>query len=185
MTDEYKILRQIFMVNWTTLSIGWYGVAGGHKFISVDDVKDHAVRILQYTSDSAMMMLLTDIINSNESSMGKLLDQMGALFPRDYQLEQRKWRAVMLMKMLVNTPHDPIYGLTMLTDFWSQFGFPPESPHVMQGVDNAISPEQYYSQHMLDRLLKEHASWLENECVTIKQADERQHPDQFIDGPKQ
>jgi hypothetical protein len=66
-------------------------------------------------------------------------------------------------------PEDPLYGLLALTEFWQSFGFPSDSPHVIQGRGNTISPAEYFQQNNLNRLLSLHRKWIQQEKALIKE----------------
>ncbi|HEU4388194.1 MAG TPA: DUF2247 family protein, partial [Blastocatellia bacterium] len=71
---------------------------------------------------------------------------------------------------LNNLPQDAVYGLVALTEFWQGFGFPPDSPHEVQGRGNTITPLDYYQQENLVRLLACHRAWIKEEKIAIEQA---------------
>jgi len=98
------------------------------------------------------------------------LDRLSVSDKADPALELRKWRLVLLEYKLEDLPNDPIYGPIELSEFWSDFGFPSDSPHEAQGVGNSLSPSEFYTQENLERLLSRHQAWIRDERESIKKA---------------
>ncbi len=55
-----------------------------------------------------------------------------------------------------------------LTELWVQFGYPEDSPHIIQGRGNNISPTEYYTQSNYDKLYIKNKEWLEKELSFLK-----------------
>ena len=49
-----------------------------------------------------------------------------------------------------------------------KLGFPEDSPHIFQGRNNNITPEEYYTQENYDYLYEKHIEWLQKEIKSIK-----------------
>lgn len=45
--------------------------------------------------------------------------------------------------------------------------FPEDSPHIFQGRDNNITPEQYYTEQNYSYLFDEHVRWIKNEIALV------------------
>jgi hypothetical protein len=54
-----------------------------------------------------------------------------------------------------------------LFDFWAQLDYPIDSPHVIQGRGNNITPEEYYTQENYDNIYNMHVDWLKKEIKYI------------------
>lgn len=50
-----------------------------------------------------------------------------------------------------------------LTELWLELGDTADSPHIIQGKDNPISPVEYYTDANYDYLYKKNKCWLKNE----------------------
>jgi hypothetical protein len=57
-----------------------------------------------------------------------------------------------------------------MNEFWGSFGYPQDSPHVVQGVGNSISPQEYYTEEIAGRALEEHQRWLGLELELLREA---------------
>ena len=86
----------------------------------------------------------------------------------EYCNEFRKWRVIFVMKNLPdNNSNDFISNLLVLGDIWAKLSFPEDSPHIIQGKGNDISPEQYYTIENYNKLLKRHNEWVVDEINKI------------------
>ena len=56
-----------------------------------------------------------------------------------------------------------IDGLMELSDLWIELEFPNDSPHIFQGRENNITPQEYYTKQNYDKLFSKHKEWLKNE----------------------
>ena len=50
-----------------------------------------------------------------------------------------------------------------MTELWDSLGFPEDSPHIVQGVNNTLSPNEYYSQENYDELYRLNYEWFMKE----------------------
>lgn len=85
----------------------------------------------------------------------------------DMDRAKRKWRAVALEDLLSRLGADPVYDLIALGEFWTDWGSATDSPYVVQGVGNTLTPEEYYTEHNLDEALSRHREWLKAEIAHL------------------
>ncbi|MHA6823920.1 DUF2247 family protein [Ralstonia pseudosolanacearum] len=78
----------------------------------------------------------------------------------DVERAKRKWRAVALEELLSQIGADPVYDLIALSEFWADWGSATDSPFVVQGVENNLTPDEYYTERNLEETLKRHREWL-------------------------
>jgi hypothetical protein len=71
------------------------------------------------------------------------------------------WQVVLLPRLLPELPTDPLYGLLALTEFWGQFDFPSDGPHVVQRPGDT----EYYTERNYAHLIEKHRVWLEAQRV--------------------
>lgn len=162
-----------FHVSWKLLDIGYRYSADPNQQIPLDEIMHYAIERLELNFDDELILKLVGEYNSNVSDIDKekicnIIYALAKKESSDAQLEFRKWRVVLLIKRLEQLNENCIDGLISLSDFWTEFGRPPESPHVFQGIGNDISPESYYTEKNYETIRLNHYYWLENEIEFIK-----------------
>ena len=176
-------LKSEFEVTWTTLLVGWKGLGGLSAWpnkpasfptlLSRDEISAFTADKLQSSSNPAeqgliLRMLASDLATESRETVEKWLSELSEENGSDPLIELRKWRLVLLEQLLDNIPGDALYGLIALTEFWQNFGFPPDSPHEVQGRGNAISPSEYYQTDHLKHALSLHRAWIMREKSDIQ-----------------
>jgi hypothetical protein len=74
-------------------------------------------------------LLSLDLRTEGRGTVRDILRRLSELNGGDPELELRKWRLVILDRLLKEIPQDPVYGLIALTEFWQEFdGGPPLLP---------------------------------------------------------
>lgn len=81
----------------------------------------------------------------------------------DESLESRKIRLAIVFEKIKNKNRNFVDGLIELTELWDSLGFPEDSPHIVQGVNNTLSPNEYYSQENYDELYRLNYEWFMKE----------------------
>lgn len=177
MSPFSKIKRQ-FGVNWTTVLVGWKGFgpfspwparpADFPPLLSADELAEYAHERL--VSDSSVTertllgrLLRLDPHTENPQVICDLLAELSAGCGADGSRELRKWQVVLLEELLEQLPTDPVYGLITLTEFWQNFGFPPDSPHEIQGERSALGAQEYYEEDNYRRLIARHKAWINDQ----------------------
>jgi hypothetical protein len=181
MTDFAKLRKQ-FSANWTTILVGWKGLgvfspwpsrsAEFPPLLSADELAAYASERLASSSDPReddliVRLLSLDLKSESREAVTNHLARLSSLRECDPSLEVRKWRLVLLEDLLEQLPSDPLYGLIALTEFWQSFGFPPDSPHEVQGREGTLSPADYYSEENYRRLFFRHRAWIEEEKAAL------------------
>jgi len=142
-------LSSQFDTNWTTILVGWEGLgrfspwpaspADSPPLISTSELTAYAEKRLASCSDNAEIDLVVRLLSldfdaENWETVRACLKDLASVCPADPSYELRKWRVVLLEELLEKIPDDPLYGLIALTEFWQNFGFPPDAPHEVQGT---------------------------------------------------
>lgn len=102
-----------------------------------------------------------------KGAITELLKNLCELENIDIEISLKKWRLAMLEEIMDNLSHNCIYDLIELTDFWVSWGNPKNKPHLIQGLDSSISPNKYYTEKNLEKLLKAHQAWIIEEKQKI------------------
>lgn len=152
-------------INWRTIAIGWDGPGKWPRLLTSADVQSVAAAALS-NQDPANEAELVDIVATSADDVDDIdrrIHRLAEASNADPERELRKWRVILLKDQLWKIPRDPLYGLLALTEFWEKFGFPADSPHIVQGRGNAVAPNEYYSEDNFRRLLQQHATWMDSE----------------------
>lgn len=168
MSELFSTIRRMFPVNWLTLLIGWRGLGNRSKLVDLQDVRDFSADMIGCSEE--LDTRVADLATISEAG-GDRVDSMLTDLAKEgvylYEDEVRKWTVILLEQTLASLPDDPLYALLQMTDFWCQFGFPSDSPHEVQGKGNNLTPAEYYTHEMYDRLLRQHMSWLKRETARL------------------
>jgi hypothetical protein len=175
-------IRSTFGLNWTTLRVGWDGLGvfspwpdtsdAFRPLFSSDELAEYASQRLVSCSDVGESELITRLLSldfhtERRDVIRDLLLQLSQWSDCDPAIELRKWRLALLVDLLDSVPDDAVGGLSILTEFWLQFGFPADSPHDVQGRGNALGPSEYYQDANYRRLLSRHRAWVKQEMETL------------------
>jgi hypothetical protein len=88
--------------------------------------------------------------------------------PASYELEFRKWRVLWIRDSLPDSDANHTFGLAKLEDLWARFDFPDDTPHVIRGKGNAITPDEYYTEDNYKTSLKKNQDWVNKEINEIR-----------------
>lgn len=146
-------------VNWGTLFIGTQGLKKIPPLISIREVIEWALeKYLKENDKNAYQIAFLNITSFSE------INEKLILFSRNYKLskEEKKWCYLLLINFLKNLSKSYVQGLIQLSEFWDSFDYPSYMPHQIQGQNNNLSPEQYYTDQNYHFLLDAHQKWLNN-----------------------
>jgi hypothetical protein len=156
-------------VNWFTLLLGLEGPGKHAPLLELRDVEAFATEQLDTSpgsGDAATAVLVATEGGLEETRT--VLRKLAQAENRNSEQELRKWRFVLLQQALVALPLDLLYGLLTLTEFWERFDYPPDSPHVVQGRDNRMSPPDYFSEENYRASIQRHREWLAAEATALR-----------------
>lgn len=161
-----------FNVSWKLINIGFHGSEEFYEELSSKDIINYAISILESDfKDSVYKRLVEEIACEYEENYKKLDYNIKELVKLenniDYKLEFRKW-VYMYVSINLKKNSDNIQGLIELTELWAKLDFPDFSPHIVQGVNNDIIPQDYYTTENYNYLLRKHFEWLEGELKNIQ-----------------
>jgi len=147
-------------ITWEIIREGWQGPADLIRIITIEDVHDMADREILKANEEELEVLSELSLSKNELDIGELLSHLA---PAISSKAKRIWIAALLHSKLANLGTEYFHGLIELTDFWLQFDFPEDSPHIVQGRGNNISPQDYYTAENFHKILELHKQWLQSE----------------------
>ncbi|MFP4052995.1 MAG: DUF2247 family protein [Phycisphaerae bacterium] len=184
----FETVKASFGANWTTVLVGWEGLGAFSPWpdrwiefpplILAEEVAAYADERLAVASaaveqDLTVSLSMADLEDKTREEIRDQLVALSKLDGGEREIELRKWRLALLEQLLERVPQDPLQGLMALTEFWQQWGFPPDSPHEVQGRDNDIPTSEYYQEATLNRILARHRAWAEDERAAIEKQQAR------------
>ncbi len=136
--------------------------------MTVADVRQLAEEALADVETDEQTRKLVDLIDAAEpGAVTEALTALAPVLPDADSDAHRSWVCVLLWDALGTLPSDPLYGLIALTDFWETMGRPAWKPHSVQGIDDALTPNEYYTDDRFNLALTRHSQWLEREVARI------------------
>lgn len=166
-----SIIKQIqmfgFQINWTFLSIGYYGFLTISSQITSNDVCQYALEVLEKMNSGYELVAQLVAAENDEYEFNEIMGQLVKSENVDLNIQERKWRVYLVDQELKKISKDFFNGLLELTDLWVSLDLPNDCPHVIQGRNNTYSPQEYYTQTMYDILVKKNMDWVKNEITFI------------------
>ena len=156
-----------FKISWTLLNMGFNGSEMFKKQLEGQDIINYAVAKMEGGDDSLEVVSLASTNATNDNAIDELLVKMASNENIDNDVEYRKWRVIYVLKHLPNDQVDYIQGLIVLGDIWATLDYPNDSPHVFQGRNNLMTPNEYYTQENYFQLLKNHREWIDKEVSQV------------------
>lgn len=86
----------------------------------------------------------------------------------DEAIERRKIRLAIVYDVIKEKNHNFVDGLIQLTELWDKLDYPKDSPHTVQGRNNKISQNEYYTQENYDKLYKANCEWFRKELLYLQ-----------------
>lgn len=157
-----------FGISWTLLNMGWYGSAKFKRQLAGQDIIDFAMSKMEDGDESIDVVLLASSRATDTEEISELLKRLSGGEKVDADNELRKWRAIYVSKNLPDIQAEYMQGLIELGDIWALLDFPDDSPHVFQGRNNSITPNEYYTKENYIKLLEKHQEWLEKEIADLR-----------------
>jgi hypothetical protein len=157
-----------FGISWTLLNIGWNGSAKFKRQLAGQDIIDFAMNKMEDGDESTDVVLLASSHATDAEEISELLKRLSDGEEIDADNEFRKWQAIYVSKNLPDIQAEYMQGLIELGDIWALLDFPDDSPHVFQGRNNSITPNEYYTKENYIKLLEKHQEWLEKETADLR-----------------
>lgn len=156
-------------VNWGTLLVGLRGPGAYPPLLTLGDIDAFASERMKSAPSSCddAVDVVVALGQGPGATQAELMKKVQAE-DIDLSAEVRKWQVVLLKLEMTRLPGQALYALIALTEFWERFAYPGDSPHVVQGRGNAITPNEYYTDQNLARTLQAHREWLERETRALR-----------------
>ena len=151
-------------VNWLTILIGLEGPGKFEAKLTAKDVTNYAIsKVEKNNYIHEEVITIAGVYNGDTDLLIKCVKKLVGKEVHNKEVELKKWIIVLLIDILKDINQDPLYGLIQLTEFWEKFDYPKFSPHIIQGVNNKISPKNYYTEKNFHNILNLHHDWIKKE----------------------
>lgn len=166
-----EVIRIGFKVNWTFIEIGYLGQENIPPQINESDICDYCYLLLE--DDKLDYQPIIELISekNDKYTFREILHNLSEKEGVDYELQVRKWRVYIVKNTLRNLPEDTFEGLLELMELWITLGIPKDCPFEIQGRDNKLSPEEYYTNEQFKIAKEQNIAWINKEIDTIKILD--------------
>lgn len=171
-SDEWsanKTMIKIADIKELKLNITWKLLYRGllEKQISINEIIQYAKEQLEKGDDR---IEICELAGSSDYDLEDVMDTLYELAKEEKNpddLEDRKLRAARVNKFLKDKNANCIDGLMGLTELWLELGCTADSPHIIQGKDNSISPVEYYTDANYNYLYEKNKHWLKDEVYFL------------------
>ena len=134
---------------------------------SINEIIEYAKEQLEKGDDR---IEICELAGSSDYDLEDVMDTLYELAKEEKNpddLEDRKLRAARVNKFLKDKNTNCIDGLMGLTELWLELGCTADSPHIIQGKDNSISPVEYYTDANYNYLYEKNKHWLKDEVYFL------------------
>jgi hypothetical protein len=147
------------------LNITWRMLYRGllKKQIPISEIVEYAMEQLEKGDDRIEICELAGSSDNDLEDIMNILYELADEEKSQDDLEDRKLRATRINNFLKDKYSNCIDGLMGLTELWLELGYSIDSPHIIQGKDNSISPVEYYTDANYNYLYEKNKYWLEDE----------------------
>ena len=147
------------------LNVTWRMLYRGilEKQILISEIVEYAMEQLEKGDDR---IEICELAGSNDNDLDDVINILYELADGEKSwddFEYRKLRAVRVNNFLKEKHTNCIDGLMGLTELWLELGDTDDSPHIIQGKDNNISPVEYYTDANYNYLYEKNKHWLKEE----------------------
>ena len=165
-----------FDITWKLIDIGFKTHTIFFNELLPEDILEYAISIISGKDVNSEVIDLACEYKENIDKISQYIKTLANKEKSYYDIEFRKWRVLYISKQLTSYNIDYIKGLIELGDIWAKFDFPLDSPHIFQGRENLITPEEYYTEENYKKLFDKHIEWMEEEIELIKNINKKEQP---------
>lgn len=170
----YKLSKEFTIslkVNWKYIYIGYKGYKEITPQLSKEEIIQYGVYLLE--DKDCHNDLISQLVSYSQDSYEFyiILEHLQKLEKESLELQVRKWIVCLTNEMLNKLPNDYTEGLLELNEFWISLGQPRNCPHIYQSVQNNITPQEYYTPEMFNKIIEKHKEWIKKEVDDIKKIE--------------
>ena len=157
-------------IDWATLFVGWKGLKNYSYLVSIEEIIEFATDYLsknpELNSPTVMDIVISEVreIDIINQALYKLVQN------KEYSLKiaLRKWRLILLLEVMESLDENKyVDSLFSLSDFWISFEYPYDMPMDIQGLENKITPEKYYTKENCRKIIEDHKDWIIQEKLLL------------------
>lgn len=164
-----KDIKQLgLFITWRLL---YLGVQSGH--IETEEVIEYAIEKLEEGSEREEICELAGAYAEEHEEICNVLWKLTEQEDTQNDIENRKIRAVIVSRVLKSKNKNCINGLMDITDLWIELGYPDDSPHIIQGKGNCVSPSEYYTMDNYNFLYEKNVEWLKMELEDLRKKQQK------------
>ena len=147
-------------ISWTTVAIGWSGVAWVGKVLTTREVIDYACGKDANATEEASVLhyTLAAARPDDEDVIRECLNGLSLAEGTDRGAETLKWYAILLREAMDDLPDDSVEGIIALKDFWASLDFPRAMPSEM--AEFLAGDGESYDAALYRKLVDAHRVWL-------------------------
>lgn len=162
--DDFK--KNNILINWKLINIGCLGSETFFKELDYEEITNYAISIFDEKNKNILRILS---YNKDEyEEMGEFIKELAIQENSDEKIAYKKWELIYIIKNLPPKRIDYIQGIIELQDIWAKIDFPKDSPLILQGLNNDISPEEFYTENNYLILYNLHMDWIKEKIDFLK-----------------
>lgn len=162
--DDFK--KNNILINWKLINIGCLGNETFFKELDYEEITNYAISIFDEKNKNILRILS---YNKDEyEEMGEFIKELAIQENSDEKIAYKKWELIYIIKNLPPKRIDYIQGIIELQDIWAKIDFPKDSPLILQGLNNDISPEEFYTENNYLILYNLHMDWIKEKIDFLK-----------------
>ena len=154
--DDFK--SNNLKINWKVIHIGCLGSEIFKNELSYDDILNFSLE--KFDEKNKLILRIVGSDRDEYQEIGYLVQELANMEKSEYKLAFEKWKLVYIKKNFPKLNKNIIQGLIELNDLWVKLDFPEDSPCILQGVKNNISPQEYYTEENYICLYNRHLDWI-------------------------
>ena len=162
--NEFKSLG--LSITWALIDIGFKGDETFGGELSPIDILNYAASLLQQEVYPEEVAELAGELEQNVDDIDRYVKILSSQEGIDRNIEFQKWMVCYVNSHLKKN-NNVVNGLVELGAMWIKLGMPPNAPYVFQGVNNNVSPADYYTSQNYERLLRQHGLWIEEQLIKL------------------
>lgn len=155
-------------ITWKALLIGLMGPGKFIEQLTTQEIIDYTCHLLEDENVSDEVLELASCTSDDKDEIKSILNSLSEKESTNFEKEELKWQVVLLSICLEELSSKAMYGMIELTEFWEKFSYPQSSPHRVQGKDNNLSPNEYYSEEFFYETVSKHREWIMEQIQGLK-----------------
>ncbi|SET26991.1 DUF2247 family protein [Thorsellia anophelis] len=137
----FNELKKFKIVDWEVLYLGCKSFPIGT--FSPNNISDFACRqlaVMELNDASFISVSELSFCTEINDEVIVTISELCDLNNIDLTLSKKKWVVFAIKELINHLPDDSLYGPLALNDFWNKWGEPNNSPNIIQGVSNTMTP---------------------------------------------